>query len=84
VTHDVDLALTHADLILVIRDGRVVADGAPIQVIDDEARWAASNLRRTSLISANLAWRDGSERFLDAHALARSVIAREQTHPTGV
>ena len=29
VTHDVDLALTHADRILLFRDGRIVADGPP-------------------------------------------------------
>jgi energy-coupling factor transporter ATP-binding protein EcfA2 len=84
VTHDVDLALTHADRILVIRDGRVVADGPPMGVIDDEDRWFASNLRRTSLIRANLAWRDESVQFLDAHVLARWIIAREQTDPARV
>ena len=35
VTHDVDLALTHADRILVLRDGRIVADGPPASVIED-------------------------------------------------
>ena len=29
VTHDVDLALTYADRILLLREGTVVADGAP-------------------------------------------------------
>ena len=29
VTHDVDLALTHANRILLFRDGRIVADGPP-------------------------------------------------------
>ena len=45
VTHDVDLALTHADRILLFRDGRVVADGPPSAVIEDEERWIACNLR---------------------------------------
>ena len=35
VTHDVDLALTHADRILVLRDGRIVADGPPATVVED-------------------------------------------------
>jgi energy-coupling factor transport system ATP-binding protein len=85
VTHDVDLALEHADRILVIGDGRVVADGPPGHVIEDEDRWYASNLRRTSLIRANLAWNVAPEgRFLDARSLARSIIAREQrTSPEG-
>ena len=59
VTHDVDLALTHADRILLFRDGRIVADGAPMEVIADEARWRACNLRPTSLMQANVASRDG-------------------------
>ena len=45
VTHDVDLALTHADRILLFREGRVVADGPPKAVIADTARWTACNLR---------------------------------------
>ena len=50
VTHDVDLALTHADRILLFREGRVVADGPPMEVIADTARWKACNLRFTSLM----------------------------------
>ena len=78
VTHDVDLALTRADRILVIRDGRVVADGSPLTVIEDEERWQACNLHRTSLIQANLALRPSAERFLDASSLARRMIAAER------
>ncbi len=70
VTHDVDLALTHADRILVLRDGEVAADGPPLEVVKDRARWESCNLRYTSLITANLAQRAGN-RFLDAVTLAR-------------
>ncbi len=66
VTHDVDLALTHADRILVLRDGRIVADGPPATVIEDAELWRASNLERTSLMVANLAWGGADRRFLDA------------------
>jgi len=74
VTHDVDLALTRSDRILVIRDGRVVADGPPLAVIEDEERWQACNLHRTSLIQANLALQPAPERFLDATTLAHRMI----------
>ena len=30
VTHDADLALTYADRILLLREGRIVADGSPL------------------------------------------------------
>ena len=78
VTHDVDLALTRADRILVIRDGRVVADGAPVEVIEDEDRWRMCNLHRTSLMRANLASPSIGRGFLDAASLARRIVAEER------
>jgi energy-coupling factor transport system ATP-binding protein len=75
VTHDVDLALAHADRILLFRDGRVVADGPPRRIVEDEDRWTGCNLRLTSLMRANARWRSRDDRFLDAEALARWVLA---------
>jgi energy-coupling factor transport system ATP-binding protein len=80
VTHDVDLALTHADRILVLRDGEVAADGPPLEVVKDRARWESSNLRYTSLITANLAQRAGN-RFLDAVTLARRIALAGRDGP---
>jgi energy-coupling factor transport system ATP-binding protein len=74
VTHDVDLALTHADRILLMRDGEVVADGPPSAVIADEESWIACNLRLTSLLRANARWRPSQGRLLDAEALARQIV----------
>jgi energy-coupling factor transport system ATP-binding protein len=78
ITHDVDLALTHADRILLMRDGELVADGPPTDVIADQERWIACNLRPTSLLRANAQWRKGSGRLLDSETLARRIVAREQ------
>jgi energy-coupling factor transport system ATP-binding protein len=78
ITHDVDLALTHADRILLIRDGRIVADGPPDEVIEDSDRWIACNLRPTSLMAANARWGDREQGFLDAETLARRIVARER------
>jgi energy-coupling factor transport system ATP-binding protein len=78
VTHDVDLALTHADRILLFRDGRIVADGPPIEVIEDTNRWISCNLRPTSLMAANARWGDREQGFLDAETLARQVVQRER------
>ncbi len=84
ITHDVDLALTHADRILVLRDGRIVADGPPATVVEDAERWHASNLHRTSLIAANLAWPAArGHRFLDAPTLAAAMIAGAHVHGAG-
>jgi energy-coupling factor transport system ATP-binding protein len=75
ITHDVDLALTHADRILLMRDGVVVADGPPSAVIADEEAWIACNLRVTSLLRANAHWRAGfTGRLLDSDALALRVV----------
>jgi len=78
ITHDVDLALTRADRILVIRDGRVVGDGTPAEVIRDEEEWRACNLHQTSLMRANMAWRPAGHAFLDAASLARAILAQER------
>src|SRR5262249_45346785 len=77
VTHDVDLALTHADRILLMRDGIVVADGPPSAVIADEETWIACNLRLTSLLRANARGRPAQGRLLDAEALARQIVRSE-------
>ena len=77
VTHDVDLALTHADRILLFRDGRIVADGPPKEVILDEKRWRDCNLTLTSLMRANAQWGARDGRFLDAEALARQIVSGE-------
>ena len=78
ITHDVDLALTHADRILLLRDGVVVADGPPSAVITDEENWIACNLRLTSLLRANARWRPSQGRLLDAEALAQQIVQAER------
>jgi energy-coupling factor transporter ATP-binding protein EcfA2 len=78
VTHDVDLALAHADRILLFRAGQIVADGSPAEVIEDEERWTSCNLRVTSLMRANTRVRGTTSRFLDAEALAAVMRGREE------
>ena len=84
ITHDVDLALTHADRILLFRDGRIVADGPPRDVISDTDRWIECNLRPTSLMRANARWGDREQGFLDAGSLARRIVSRERGGHPGV
>jgi energy-coupling factor transport system ATP-binding protein len=81
VTHDVDLALTHADRILLFRAGEIVADGRPAQVIEDEDRWIGCNLRITSLMRAHAQRGRESGRFLDAEALAAETLRQEAGGP---
>ena len=83
ITHDVDLALTHADRILLFRDGRIVADGPPKEVILDEARWRDCNLTVTSLMQANARWGGRDDRFLDAESLALRIAQSERAAKAG-
>lgn len=70
VTHDADLALTYADRILLLREGRIVADGSPLQVIADRALWLSCNLRFTSLMEANARWGGQTGHFMGTEELA--------------
>jgi energy-coupling factor transporter ATP-binding protein EcfA2 len=78
VTHDADLALVHADRILLMREGRIVADGPPLDVIADRDRWTACNLRYTSLMEANAEWGGQTGAFLAADELAMWIAARSE------
>ncbi len=74
VTHDVDLALTTADRIILLREGRIAADGTPREVVEDRDRWRACNLRETSLMEANRQWGNRGSRFLGPEALAAHLV----------
>jgi energy-coupling factor transport system ATP-binding protein len=78
VTHDADLALTYADRIVLLRDGRIVADGAPLEVIADREGWEACNLSFTSLMEANVTWGARTGRFMGTDELAPWVAARSE------
>ena len=52
ITHDVDLALTYADRIIVVDEGRVVADASPAGLAREEGLWSRAGLQATSLVHA--------------------------------
>jgi energy-coupling factor transport system ATP-binding protein len=70
ITHDVDLALVYASRVLLIADGRLVADGPPHEVLRDYERLRECRLVPTSLLQANLERVERGQRFLRAEALA--------------
>jgi energy-coupling factor transport system ATP-binding protein len=49
ITHDLDLALRFTQRVLLLRDGRLVADGPPLEVLADPDLLETCNLRPTSL-----------------------------------
>jgi energy-coupling factor transport system ATP-binding protein len=48
-THDVQTAARHANRIVLLDAGRIVADGDPVDVLFDEAALRAASIRQTSL-----------------------------------
>jgi energy-coupling factor transporter ATP-binding protein EcfA2 len=48
-THDVQTAARHADRIVLLEAGRVVADGSPLEVLFDQAALRRASIRQTSL-----------------------------------
>lgn len=70
ITHDVDLAVIYANRVLMIAGGRLVADGAPQEVLRDFDRLTACRLVPTSLLDLNLKRLPQTGRFLRAEALA--------------
>jgi energy-coupling factor transport system ATP-binding protein len=70
ITHDVDLAVIYANRILMISDGRLIADGKPQDVLRDFDRLRANRLVPTSLLDLNLKQFPATGRFLRAEALA--------------
>jgi len=70
ITHDLDLAIIYANRILLIADGELVADGAPQDVLRDDAVLERCHVRPTSLLKENLRALPGSGRFMPAALLA--------------
>ncbi len=73
ITHDLDLAVIYANRVLLMDDGRLVADGAPQEVLADEERLVKSRVLPTSLLKLNLEYLGQTGRFLRADALAHVV-----------
>ena len=70
ITHDVDLAVIYANRVLLIADGRLVADGKPQEVLRDFDRLKACRLVPSSLLALNLKRLPQTGRFMRAEALA--------------
>jgi energy-coupling factor transport system ATP-binding protein len=66
----VDLAVIYANRILMIGEGRLVADGTPQEVLRDVDRLKANRLIPTSLLDLNLKRFNQTGRFMRAEALA--------------
>ncbi len=70
ITHDVDLAVIYANRVLLIADGRLIADGTPPDVLRDFERLETCRLVPSSLLALNVKRFPQTGRFMRAEALA--------------
>ena len=70
ITHDVDLAVVYANRVLLIDNGRIMADGPPEKVLADEKLLRSCRVLPTSLLRLNLELLPQTGKFMRAEALA--------------
>jgi energy-coupling factor transport system ATP-binding protein len=70
ITHDLDLAVTYANRVLLFGNKHIVADGKPEEVLKDFDLLARYRVRPTSLLRMNLSLLPKTKRFFTAEALA--------------
>jgi energy-coupling factor transport system ATP-binding protein len=73
ITHDLDLAVTYANRVLLFGDKHIIADGAPEEVLKDFDLLMRYRVRPTSLLRLNLSLLPLTKQFLTAEALAAYV-----------
>jgi energy-coupling factor transport system ATP-binding protein len=70
ITHDLDLAVSYANRVVLMDDGRVVGDGKPEEVLSVAELLRECHLYSTSLLRANMELFERTGRFMRAEALA--------------
>lgn len=70
ITHDLDLAVTYANRVLLVSDGQLMADGRPEDVLQDFDLLMRCRVRPTSLLRLNLELLPKTAGFLPAEKLA--------------
>jgi energy-coupling factor transporter ATP-binding protein EcfA2 len=73
ITHDLDLAVTYANRVLLVGDKHIIADGTPEDVLKDFDLLMRYRVRPTSLLRLNLEMLPRTKQFLTAEELAAYV-----------
>ncbi len=71
ITHDLDLALTYANRVVVLYGGQIVADGSPHEVFADDEQLRRWRLLPTSLLDLNREMYPRTGQFLRAETLSQ-------------
>ncbi|MBL8051108.1 MAG: ABC transporter ATP-binding protein [Anaerolineales bacterium] len=74
ITHDVDLAVTYANRVLLFGDKHIIADGKPEDVLKDTEMLLKYRIRPTSLLQLNLDLLTKTGEFLPAASLTKFVL----------
>jgi len=70
ITHDLDLAVTYANRVVLVHDGSIAAEGAPEEVLKDYDLLRSCRVVPTSLLDLNLEVLSQTGRFMRAEMLA--------------
>jgi energy-coupling factor transport system ATP-binding protein len=73
ITHDVDLSVVYANRILLVYQGRIVADGSPAEVLKTEKLLRECRVLPTSLLKVNQEFFPQTRQFLRAESLAHLI-----------
>jgi energy-coupling factor transport system ATP-binding protein len=73
ITHDLDLAIGYANRVILLGEGRIVADGPPQEALRDLELLERCRVVPTTLLQTNLEYLPRTGRFLRAEHLARFV-----------
>lgn len=73
ITHDIDLAVIYANRVLLMGEGKIVADGSPYEILSQTDLLNSLRLVPTTLLAENLKYYGKTGRFLRAEALAHFI-----------
>ncbi|MBN2678441.1 MAG: ABC transporter ATP-binding protein [Anaerolineaceae bacterium] len=73
ITHDIDLAIIYANRVLLVSDGRVIADGKPEKVLAEDDMLARSRVLPSSLLRLNQKYFHATGRYYRAETLAHRI-----------
>jgi energy-coupling factor transporter ATP-binding protein EcfA2 len=73
ITHDLDLAVSYANRVVLMNEGKIVADGRPQDVLADFDLLQRCRIHPTSLLKANLEHLDKTGGFLRTLSLAHAL-----------
>lgn len=73
ITHDLDLAVTFANRVVLVKEGTIAADGPPEEILRDFALLEQCRVRPTSLLKLNVQELQRTGKFMSAEALTAFV-----------